>query len=1135
MTFVLKKSLLGLCLVLFTKNLFAQNLSVRITKKDIRVEEVINIIEKKIPYIFFFSEDEIDINKKIDVNLINPSIKDVIKQVFGDDFKYRIINNNTIVVSPDDKKQQAPEVAKEYVITGTIIDSKKQPVPFANVIVKNTTIGVASDFDGKYKLITKEYPKSLVFSCIGFEDKEIAVKARSVIDVALNENAVAMDEVVVVAYGTVKKNSYTGTVSKISSETLKAAATISPVKAVSGAVSGVRISQTSGQPGSGISVQVRGIGSITGNTQPLYVLDGIPIVNENYSSQLSSDPLALLNPEDIENISILKDAAATSLYGSRAANGVVIITTKSGKKGETQISASVEHGYSDYAMPGQKHQYLDAQGLAGYSYEAIYNRYLYDNGFLDRWDYSNPHATELIRSNKKITKKVMDLFRRRALLDLHYKTHLFHPDDPQDGSFRYDLLTDAQLEKMLKPKDYDWADKVLRVGKVDKCDVVVQGGNGKVNYYSSLGYFNQEGIVIGSGFKRFTGKLAIKAKINNWFDISFNESLSHGKKQGQSSGGRYHSNPMFALCYLNPTARFQVEEKANPNPGFNAKYPNPITELDLLTNYTIQNRSLTNLQFNVKFTDFLSFKSTNAIDYTIAEDNSTGEKESVSIPYNGYVLNKIIQGTDLTSSNLVTFRKQYDVHNLSVIAGAEINKYNYKDLGLEGSKVANNDLLYAANITDISLYWGGLRDKLLISYLSKLDYNYSSKYYLGLSFRRDGSSKLSPENRWGNFYSISGGWIVSNESFMKYPWLDFAKLKVSYGTTGNLPQDFYPYQHLYSNGEYNGNPTLFLQQYYNKNLTWEYSKAFNIGANIRFLSRYNLSFEYYTKKTTGLLNYREVSGTVGIGRVLVNRGGLINNGIELDFAVKILKDSQIKWDFNFNSSWMKAYVSKLDEPSINNPFIYKEGENLYSFYLRKWAGVDPDNGLPMWYDANGNKTYNFNKAPRKVVGKGYPDFYGGITNKLSYKNFDLSFLITYSLGADLYNPSSKARDGVGLGRFNIQKNFADHWIEGKSESPRALYDPGIANPDYSNAMTSRVLIDGDYLRLKNILIAYNLNNAICKKMKMKGVRIYFNATDLFTWFKYDHLNPEVGNHGVIQDENYFPLLRSFKLGLNIKI
>jgi len=844
----------------------------------------------------------------------------------------------------------------------------------------------------------------------------------------------------------------------------------------------------------------------------------------------------LINPEDIENLTVLKDAAATSLYGSRAANGVVIITTKSGKKGGAKINVSMEYGISDYAVKGQKDPYMNAKELAEYTYEAMYNRSLYDNGYMDYWDYNDPNASALTLSNKTIDAATEREYHRQALKDMYSKGNLLHPDDPQDGSFNYDALTSAQWEKMLNPKTYNWKEELLRIGKTSKFDLNVQGGSETANYYASLGYFKQEGIVTGSDYERYTGKLVLRKKIGDKIKLSINQNVSHGIKGGQNSGALYFSNPIYGLSYLNPTAKKYINGVPNPQPGFEIDKPNPLTELKNLEIVNYQTRLISNLSLDIKLSDLFNFKTTNAIDMTFVEDYDIANKKAETVSADGYVQRSTGNVKDMTTSNILSYKQEFNKHRLSGLVGFEANRYHFKGLAVSAVGFPSDKTLNL-NVANTNVSYGEPEtERALVSYLSKFDYNYDNRFYLGASFRRDGSSKLHKDYRWGNFYSGSFGWILSKEAFMQKDWIDFSKIKLSYGTTGNLPNADYGYMAYYSAGKYGGQSTIGLSDVGAENISWEYSKTFSIGFQLDFLDRYSLNLEAYNKNTTDLITYKENTLVNGYGSRLVNEGALNNKGLEIEFSADVLKDADLNWNLSFNGTYMKAIITEMGETNISNPHIYKQNKNLYSFYLRKWAGVDSENGLPMWYTGDGEKTYNFNQSVRQIVGKGYPDFYGGITNKLSYKNFDLSFLITYSLGADLFTPDASTQDGANLGKTNIYKHVGEGiWRgNGPASKPRVIY-ASIVNPDYSNAMTSRVLLSGDYARLKNVRLSYNMPNSLCEKFGVSRGQIYFNATDLYTLFKYDHLNPETGNSGMLQDARYFPLLKTMKVGVNLTL
>lgn len=1109
-----------------------------VKKKQMSYEQLFDLIQQQTGLSTFSSGNVINLSDQISVDITTYTLEDLLTKVTETSgLTYDLIDDFIVIrpKKPEEIIQSRYEAQEEIkTIQGCVVDDKGEPLIGVSVVIDGTLIGQPTGLDGTFSLPFTQ-GMTLKVSFIGMKTQIIKVSSPDYLRVVLLDEGTDLNEVIVVAYGTTTKGTYNGSSVKVDNEVINRAPVASPIQAIQGSASGVRITQSSGQPGSGMNVQIRGIGSINGNTQPLYVIDGIPVENKNLSSQESSDPMALINPSDIESMTVLKDAAATSLYGSRAANGVVIITTKSGKQGDLQFNVNVAAGISDYAIPGQKKPYMDAPELANYMYGAFYNRLLYDNGYMDKWDYN---TNAFYESNLVLSEDVARDYHLQALKNIYYKGHLYHPNDPQDGSFSYGGLSTSQWEQMLSPHHYSWADEVLKIGKTYKFDLSAQGGNEKQNFYASLGYYNQEGIIDGSGYERFTGKLNVSFKVNKRLNITLSENLSYGIKEGRSSGALYRSNPIYALQYLNPSAAITVNGHYNENVAYNTSYPNPLIELDYVSATNYQARSITNGVLAYDIAKGLKFQSTNAFDITFADDYNINKKESISAPQNGMVERSMINAKKLTTSNILTYQKMIKKHSLSLLGGYELSRSKTNFLGGVATDYTHNDLLYLSNAAKIESLSEGVNEDNLISYISKFDYNYKNKYYLGASIRRDGSSRLSPSNRWGNFYSVSAGWIISSERFLQKEWLDFAKVKFSYGTTGNLPVELFEYQNFYDASEvYNSNTTLRLSTLGNENLTWEYSKTYNLGLTSRLFNRYDINVEVYHKETEGLLNYRNISETNGFASVLLNDGTLTNIGFDLDLGVDIIAHKELKWHLDWNISHMKATVSELDEDLIDNPYIYQEGADLYSYYLRKFAGVDPDNGLPTWYDADGNVTYNFNEAPRQVVGKAYPDFFGGITNTINYKNFELSCLFTYSIGAKLFDPMSANQAGNAIGTYNIYheyKNGIWHQPGDNAERPRVIYTSSI-NPDYSNAMTSASLLNGDYLRLKNLRIQYNFNKAFCEKLNIKGASVYFTGSDLWTLYGYKHLNPEVGNNGRLHSPEYFPLLKTLQLGVNLKL
>ena len=1121
-------------------NLNAQKVTVKMN--NVSLEEVIWSLRDQTKFVFLYSNADVAPYQGLKVSLKNESVEVILKEILKNtDLEYSVTDDAIVIskknTSPAGKSAVAQQ--KMRTVRGSVVDKNKEPLPGVTIMVKGTSLGIATDIDGKFSLEVPDKPGLvLTFSFVGMRPQEIAVGNRTDLQVVMEDMAETMDEVMVVAYGTVKKESFTGSASMVKGDQImKEASPISPEKALQGYVAGVRVTQTDGPPGAKATVQIRGIGSINGNLEPLYVVDGVPVVSGDASQVMSSNVMTALNPDDIESMTVLKDAAATSLYGSRAANGVVIITTKQGRPGKTVFNADYEHGWTTTAMPHELYGlYMTGREYTEYALEGLKNRYLYDREAL-------PGQKNYRAGNTGLADEAM----RYAYENLHGKAKVIHPDDPLDGSFDYKK---ADPKKYLShPRNTDWADVLFSAGKEDRFNFSARGGNEQLKFFSSFGYMRQVGLLPSSKFQRVTGKINVENKVNEHIRFSINETLAQTDQSGTSSGN-YYSNPIWGVKNTNPTAPVYLPDgEYYRYPGFVTKIPNYVKNVKEQVRKSSNFRSMTTASLTLSFTDWLTFRTVNGIDYMhLTESSFSGIDSHDGRNEKGNVTEYLTKIYDLTTSNTLEFKKSFGKHNLVALGGYEAKKYKNKYFGADGTGFISDKFLELDNAANASGIGGASSDDRLVSWLFKADYVYDNKYYLSGSVRWDGSSRLAENERWGNFFAASAAWTLSQEDFMKpVHWVDNLRLKLSFGTTGNLPGNYYGSQSLFSlSNKYNGNPVYFLQTLGNPKLTWEHSYTWNAGMDFRlFDSRLSGSLEYYNKMTDDLLNDASISINTGFSSILVNEGRLRNSGVELTLSSRNVVGEGFNWNTDFNISWMRAKVEQLRDDVISSTQIFREGEDLYSFYVREWAGVDQETGEPLWYKniygpdgktpvQDGSTTHKVAESNRKVICKAYPDFYGGMTNRFSYKGIELSFLMTFTLGGNMFhNLDRLSADGRYIGTYNPTKNAAEGvWKKpgDKASKPMIIFN----NPYQTQEYSSRYLHSTDHLRIKNISLSYNLPKRWMNKMHISHAKIYFNATDVLTFYKYNYVNPEVSYTGNTNQGSRYPAIKTYRLGINVQ-
>lgn len=1108
---------------------------------NVSIEQILWKLKEQTKLEFVYSNDDITSYKKMSINVVNQPLNIVLDRLLkSTNLKYEV-TNDVIVISRSNKEQpQQTKSNGKHSVKGTITDMQKEPLPGVSVFVKGTAVGVYSDMEGKFALQVDDNPELILsVTCIGMKSQDIKVGTKADFSIVMEDANELIEELMVVAYGTVKKEAYTGSAAVIKGDKImKEAAPLSAEKALQGYVAGVRITQTDGQPGAKATVQIRGVGSINGNVEPLYVIDGVPVVSGDKSQIMSTNVLTAINPDDIESMTVLKDAAATSLYGSRAANGVIIITTKQGKSGKTVFNADYEHGWTTTAMPEELFgQYMSGREYTEYSLEGLKNRYLYDRKAL-------PGQSSYNSANATLQEEAMQY----AYKNLHAKAKIIHPDDKLDGKFDY---AKADFSKYLSnARNTDWADILFKTGREDRVNISARGGNEKLRFFTSLGYFNQVGLIPNSQFERFTGKVNLDAKVTDYIKFSVNQSISYTDQSGTSSGG-YYSNPIWGVKNLNPTAPvYQSGEEYYRYPGFSTKIPNYVKNVQEQVKKSANFRSITNLTISVDFTKWLSFRTVNGLDYmNLLESSIAGIDSHDGRNEKGNLTEVFTKIMDLTTSNTLNFNKTFATkHTVQAMLGYESKKYNDKYFFGEGSGFISDSFLELENAANAMDVGGAYSDDRLVSYFVKGDYSFDNKYYFSASYRRDGSSRLAQRARWGNFYALSAAWDMSREKFMKeISWINNLRLKASYGTTGNLPTGFYDSQALFSlTSQYYGNPVFFLSSVGNSNLTWEHSYTWNVGLDFSVLnSRLSGTIEYYNKITDNLLNKASVSVNTGFTSILVNEGKLKNNGVELTLNSRNIVSGDFNWSTDFNISWMKAMVKGLPNDVFSSPSVYREGENLYSFYGREWAGVDTQTGQPLWYVnkygedgktpiKDGSTTSDVAKANQVVLGKAYPDFYGGMTNRFSYKGIELSFLLTFTLGGNMYhNLDRLGADGSYIGTYNPTKRSGDNvWRNPGDVTSRPMVIYG--NPYQTSTISDRYILSTDHLRIKNITLSYTLPDRFAKKMRLAGAKVYVNGTDLYTFFKHKDINPEVSYTGNTNAGSRYPAIKSYRIGINVQ-
>ena len=903
--------------------------------------------------------------------------------------------------------------------------------------------------------------------------QEVSIRAN--MKVSMKPDTEVLDEVVVTGYGVQRKASFTGAAAVVGKDVLAKKTDANFVKALEGAVPGIQMNNSTSMPGIWGSIYVRGRGSLNSGTQPLYVIDGMPVDSDTddnsltYSTNNTIDPMSSLNPADIESITVLKDAAATAIYGSRAANGVIVVTTKKGAEGKFNINLDIKQGFVTTAN--------------------------------NNMDFANAQQT-------------MKLF-----------TDGYTAAQGGDWQENYNYLADDYFGWDRK-SSYDWMDAISRKGYYQDYNLNMQGRTGSTGYYVGLGYLNTEGLIIGSDLERFSGRLNLDTKFK-WATLGVNSSYSYTTQNGfsLSTAGSMSSPLTAAVSSQTPMDPFYDSEGNYAN----INNYNPLALMDEKTGELNQsNTQMVNLNpyFQIDFGKGIYAKTTLGVNinelrqyqYWSALYNPQAQD------YNGLGQQYNSKSTVVTWNNIIGWNYKFaDKHDISLMLGQEMQKKSYFY-----EYYAKSDFPFAASgmrdLTTAGTDQGNeyyKQEARLASYFADVHYSYADKYYLSGSFRRDGSSVFGTDNRWGNFWSVGGKWRISGEEFLsENEIITNATLRASYGTVGNQDISWYAARGFYSSGyNYNQMPGMRPTSIPNPELTWEVSKKFDIGFDLSFLQRIHLTFDFYNEETSDALFEIPLSMTTGISKTYQNIGSIRNRGIEFSINTSIIQNNDLNWNFFANLTWNKNEVIKLytDDTLEYTYQIIEHGHPYSQFYMKEYVGIDHETGKPLWYlNKEGDETTSdYNAAAKRYVGDADPKVLGGFGTNLTWKGVDFNLNFNYRLGGKVYN-SGAAFTGFGMAfRTPLEDVALNSWTP---ENKNAKYPQYIyRDPNNATATSSRYLYSGNYLRISNVTLGYTLPKTWTQKAFIQKLRAYVSVDNLYTFTASDFVgyNPETSANGVI--------------------
>lgn len=1141
----------------------AQKVSIKLDNVDLKT--VIEIIEQQTKLGFLYNEKEVSGLKNLSLHVKDMEVSQVLDLVLkGSRLMYSIDKETILISLKDAVATDTVKTPEKWTIKGKVTDARKVPLPGVSVYIKGTTIGVATNVKGEYTMtLTARKDLVLMFSFIGMKTKEVAVKVQAPVNVVLEEEVSDLDEVKVVAYGKSTKREMTGSVSSVKGEDILSVPGSNIASLLQGRVAGMDISNISGSPGSaGTATIVRGFNSLNSEqrdlSSPLWVIDGVPISNMT-SGVTGTSVLAEIDPEMIESIEVLKDAAAASLYGSRAANGVILVTTKKGKDGQRVIKAGVSYTYS--YIPEYPTVFAGVEGRR-YKLKALDNeRSAYMNSDLQMPVYPTSYV------------------------DAYRMSQLYSGGNPSFGYWWGNGEEDSakapirELQDSLNPfhnNSTNWFKRFFNVGKILNANVQASYGTKEYNVSTGVSFYDEKGIVRNTGFQRFTFMTNVGFQPAQSFSVMASVALSYAKRKRNSdemSGAKgsgaslpqLSSKPFETSPFL-PSGGV-VEEKL-------------LESIDGIKEKNDDIRLRASLALGLDITSWLRLTSTNSVEYGLSKNNrfdpSYLSSDRMNKSQGEFVENRMI-----LTENMLTFNKEFnDMHKVEVLVGSSV-EYDQMHSMIGSGRGGPSDYVHYVNssypsthdwgwgVSSLKSYNSDFTESALVSYLGRVNYSFMKKYLFAATVRRDGSSKFGKAKPWGSFPSVSAGWVFSDEGFMSFAdMLDFGKLRFSWGQTGSQFSRPYLAYGLFSPGDpFLGNATVkpsTLSGLANPNLSWETTTQYNVGLDLDLLNyRLGVVVDYYSRLTKGVLMPVKLAGNYSIMTTrFENAGSIYNAGIEVSLKYDIFRGDHFKWrmNVNFARNWNRfedSYNGKdLDNYVLGKPLngikllkslgiIQNEGEMVYKYIQNGNKMIlAPANSVTQYYtvgdirylDANGDGEISVEKDA-VYVGSPLPKAQGGILSELQWRGFDFNLVFNYSLGRTIVNGSKASALSVNGQNLEspILANIRDYtfWEQSgdASDFARLAFEQGKNN---FGTTSDKFIEKVNYLRLKSLVLGYTLPEDWTKKVHLSKVRLYVSGENLLTWTNYTGLDPESVDIMTGFDNNRtYPLNRKFTLGLSV--
>lgn len=1050
-----KAMLMAGALLCLNLSLYSQSISLKMS--NVSVKKAMTELQTKSGYSFVYIAGDVDTDRTVSINA--SQLKDAVAQILkGQNVSYEIQGKNIVIKKGS---QQQVTSGKRKKVTGTVKDANGEPIIGATVVEKGTTNGTVTDFDGNFVLEATE-GTSLEISYIGYKTQQLTADSGKTLSVILNEDTEVLDEVVVMGYTTQSRNMLTGATVALKEDKLKDVSTANVSSMLDGKVAGMNVNVSSGKPGEPGRIRIRGKGSLGSSLDPIWVVDGV-IYNE--------DPR--LSPNEIDNLSVLKDASSTALYGSRASNGVIVITTKKGSKDRQKFRVNIQQGLSDLSWGNL--EMMNAQQL--YDYQSAFNS--------SSW---------------------------------------FTPD--------------------LLKHDTDWMDLATQTGLYTNASVSYQGGNEKVDSYLLLDYYRETGAVKDMNYNRYTIRNNNDYKIHEKFKAftKLQGQYVHTKDQTASLYDSYLYLPWDYPYNEDGTVRTGKEQDwygRDKNNYLERQYKN----FSAYENFYVSATA----GFVWTLLNGLTFESNNNVNYKIARDESYVDPNTIG----GQAKSGTISNTNAITANYFTnqmLRYKTNIngkHDIQALVAYEYSRRFYEVTSATAKGIISGKEVISGT-TGMDAMSGTKQAFNIQSVLSNVNYSFDGRYMLQASYRLDGSSKFGKDNQYGSFYTFSGAWNFNREKFMQ-PLSDIltaGKLRASWGVVGNMPDGYYNHLSLYTASMYNEEPASFPDQLGNKDLSWEKNQTLNVGVDLSFFNRVNLSLDYYNKYTSDLLYYVKFSAITGYGGQWQNIGAVRNKGFELNLDANLLSLKDWQWDFSFNLAHNKNKIEELygGAPQISGLRRFEEGRDMDDLYMAEWAGVDPETGSPQWYttDEDGKRvltnSYSEATGAKTYVGSAAPKVTGGFNTMLTWKDLSFSASFAYSMGAKLYASGRELLDSDGAYDTYNQMVLKDGWVRWEKPGDIATHPKAISGGNANAHKTSsRYLEDADYLTLKNITLAYRLPKNFLSKLGLEDVTLSFSADNLFTITPYSQVDPATASYegNGAGSSTVYPTVRKYVFGLSV--